>query len=57
MRRRSVLRGIGLLGIGAATQRWAGDPNLIRRDLNEGKTGVPLTLAICVVDAAIGGGQ
>ncbi len=87
MNRRSVLSGMGLLGVGAVTRGLTGaagalltasavparaqsaalaptcwltpektegpyyfDPKLIRRDITEGKTGVPLTLAIGVVD-------
>lgn len=75
MRRRSLIQGIGLLGLGVAARRWLGspaeetgsvcwltpeetegpyyfDPGLIRRDITEGKTGVPLALAIGVVDAS-----
>lgn len=83
--RRSVLEGIGLLGVGTVTRGLAGatgalltasaaparaqaaapscwltpektegpyyfDPSLIRRDVTEGKAGVPLSLAIGVVD-------
>jgi protocatechuate 3,4-dioxygenase beta subunit len=86
--RRSVLEGIGLLGVGTVTRGLAGaagalltasaaparaqsavlanpscwltpektegpyyfDPKLIRRDITEGKTGVPLSLAVGVVD-------
>ncbi|MES1245802.1 MAG: intradiol ring-cleavage dioxygenase [Acidobacteriota bacterium] len=86
--RRSVLEGIGFLGLGTAARGLTGavgallatpaaparaqtsnilapscwmtpektegpyyfDPNLIRRDITEGKTGIPLTLGIGVVD-------